>query len=146
MRRCFVSSFVAVEISHDLSVDHQPFVRIDANAEQTRIGVDLKDRVSGSEIVKNAGTVKNGEIGHVLFFLEFGWIAIQNLGFWQRDSSSFAGFEVDFVSICGHDFGSDVNFVWICHPTIRLAIKRRRSLGHELFSRGLEPDPIWMLG
>ena len=33
MRWSFVSSFVTVEISHDLSVDHQPFVRIDTDTE-----------------------------------------------------------------------------------------------------------------
>ena len=42
----FISPFVSVVVSHDLSVDHQPFVRIDANAEQTRICIDLEHGVS----------------------------------------------------------------------------------------------------
>ena len=51
--------------------------------------------------------------------------------------SSFAGFEVDFVSICGHDFGSDVNFVWICHPTIRLQIDAIEGMSVNCFTRNV---------
>ena len=46
MRWSLVPPLVAVVISHDLSVDHQPLVGIDADAEQSRVGVNLQYVVS----------------------------------------------------------------------------------------------------
>merc|ERR1719282_444588 len=59
MRRSFIPSFVAVVISHNLSVDHQPFVGVDANAEQTGISVNLQHLIPSAKIVQNTSLVKN---------------------------------------------------------------------------------------
>ena len=67
VRRGLVPSLVTVEISHDGSVHHQPLVGIDTDAEKTRVGVDLKHLVAGSQVVQNAGFVQHGQVGHVLF-------------------------------------------------------------------------------
>ena len=69
MGRSFVSSLVTVEISHDGCVHHQPLVRVDTDAEETGVGVDLENLVTGSQIVQDAGFVQNGQIGHVFFLL-----------------------------------------------------------------------------
>jgi hypothetical protein len=57
MRWSFVPPLVAVVISHDLSVDHQPLVGIDADAEESRVGVNLEYVVSCSEVVQDASFV-----------------------------------------------------------------------------------------
>ena len=50
-----VSPLVTVEGSHDGSVHHQPLVGVDTDTEQARVGVDLKNLVTGSQIVEDAG-------------------------------------------------------------------------------------------
>ena len=57
MRRCFVASFVAVVIAHDLRVDVQPLVGVDADAEEAGIRVDLQDLVARTQIVQDASPV-----------------------------------------------------------------------------------------
>ena len=48
-----VSPFVTVEGSHDGSVHHQPLVGVDTDTEQARVGVDLKNLVTGSQVVED---------------------------------------------------------------------------------------------
>ena len=54
MRRNFIAPFVAEKVSHDLRVDVEPFVRVDADAEETRVGVDLQHQVARAQVVQDA--------------------------------------------------------------------------------------------
>ena len=69
--------------SHDGSVHHQPLVRVDTDAEETRVGVDLEDLVAGPQVVEDTSLVQDGQVGHVFLLLELGGIAIKNLGLGQ---------------------------------------------------------------
>ena len=70
MRGGFVPSLVAVIISHDLSVHHQPFVRIDTNAEKARISVNLQYLVASPEIVKDASSERGCAIKRRIVVLD----------------------------------------------------------------------------
>jgi len=120
MRRSFISSLVAVEISHDWSVDHQPLVRVDTDAEQTRVSVDLQHLIPSTKIVQNTSLVKNGQVGHVFFLFKLGRIALKHFGLRKRHRASFAGFQVDFVSIVFDNFRPDEDIGRIRNPTIHL--------------------------
>jgi hypothetical protein len=85
MRRSLVPSLVPVESSHDVGVDHEPLVRIDTDAKETGVSVNLKHLVTSPQVVENAGLVKDGQVGHVLFLLELGRVALVNLRFRKRD-------------------------------------------------------------
>ena len=52
-----VSSSVSVMGSHDGSVHHQPFVRVDTDAKETRVSVNLENLVARSQVVEDAGSV-----------------------------------------------------------------------------------------
>merc|ERR1719383_219102 len=143
--RGFIPSLVAVIISHDLSVHHQPLVRVDADAEKTGVGVDLEHLVARAKIVQNASSVKNRQVGHVFFLLEFRRVAFQNLGFGKGDGRSLVGFEIDLVSAASGNLGSDVDVSRIGNPSVSLGIEGCGALLHELFLGGFEPNPIWML-
>merc|ERR1719347_1089834 len=73
--------------SHDGSVHHQPLVRVDTDAEETRVGVDLEDLVAGPQVVEDTSLVQDGQVGHVFLLLELGGIAFQNLGLGKADAS-----------------------------------------------------------
>ena len=53
VRRSVSTSAVSEMGSHDGSVHHQPFVGVDTDTEETRIGVDLKNLVTGSQAVED---------------------------------------------------------------------------------------------
>merc|ERR1719516_486608 len=144
VRRGLISPLVTVEGSHDGSVHHQPLVRVDTDTEQARVGVDLKNLVTGSQIVEDAGSVQDGQVGHVLLLLELGRVAFKNLGFGQFDGS-FGALDGAFVS-SRDDLGFDVDLIGVGNPAIHLSVERGGSLGHELLHWRLEPQPIWMLG
>jgi hypothetical protein len=84
MRRRLVPPLVPVEVPHDVSVHHQPFVGVDTDAEETRVGVDLEDLVTGSQTVENAGFVQDGQVGHVFLLFELGRVCIKNLVLGER--------------------------------------------------------------
>jgi hypothetical protein len=86
VRRRLVSPLVPVERSHDGSVHHEPFVRVNTDAEETRVGVDLEDLVAGSQIVQDATLVEDGQVGHVLLLFELGGVAFKHLGFGEGDT------------------------------------------------------------
>ena len=48
-----VSSSVSVMGSHDGSVHHQPLVGVDTDTEETRVGVNLEDLVTGPQVVED---------------------------------------------------------------------------------------------
>ena len=52
--------------SHDRSVHHQPFVRVDTDTEKTRIGVDLQDLVARPQVIEDASPEKNETIMPVI--------------------------------------------------------------------------------
>jgi hypothetical protein len=81
VRRSFVPSLVAVESSHDVGVDHEPFVRVDTDAKESGIGVNLEHLVTSPQVVKDAGFVENGQVGHILLLLELGRVAIEDIRF-----------------------------------------------------------------
>ena len=61
MRRSVGTSAVSVMGSHDGSVHHQPLVGVDTDTEETGIGVDLKDLVTGSQVVEDTSPVEKRE-------------------------------------------------------------------------------------
>ena len=65
MRGRFVASFVSVVISHDLRVDHEPLVRVDADAKKTRVRVNLQHVVPDWEWYR-VSTIPN---------IVFSWLA-----------------------------------------------------------------------
>ena len=58
MRRSVGASAISVMGSHDGSVDHQPLVRVDTDTEETRVGVDLENLVTGSQVVEDTCPVE----------------------------------------------------------------------------------------
>ena len=72
--------------SHDGSVHHQPLVGVDTDTEETGIGVDLENLVTGSQVVEDTSLVQDGQVGHVFLLLELGGIAFQNLGLGKADA------------------------------------------------------------
>merc|ERR1712002_669543 len=142
----FIPSLVAVKVSHDGSVHEQPFVRVDTDAEETRVGVNLKHLVTGSQIVQHAGFVQNGQVGHVLLLFEFRRITLKDLGLWQILYLGFGRFNFDGLSIVRLDSGSDVDFLGVGNPSRGLGIKGGAALLEELIHGALKPQPIGMGG
>merc|ERR1711936_106993 len=124
-----VSSSVSEMGSHDRSVHHQPFVRVDTDTEKTRIGVDLQDLVTGSQVVEDTSLVQDGQVGHVFLLFKLGGIAIQDLGL-GNILGSFGG--LDFAGIAGlGDLAADVNLIGIGDPAVSLGVEWGGPLGHK---------------
>ena len=81
MRRSVGTSAVSEMGSHDGSVHHQPLVGVDTDTEETGIGVDLENLVTGSQVVEDTSLVQDGQVGHVFLLLKLGRISIENLRF-----------------------------------------------------------------
>ena len=58
MGRSVSTSAVSEMGSHDGSVHHQPLVGVDTDTEETRIGVDLENLVTDSQVVEDTSPVK----------------------------------------------------------------------------------------
>merc|ERR1739838_1017853 len=144
MRWGLVSSSVSEMGSHDGSVHHQPFVRVDANTEETRIGVDLETLVTRPQVEEDARLVEDGQVGHILLQEEFWGVAFKDFSFGEAESVAIFSLDIAWVLASG-DGGLDVDQIGICDPALSLGIERRGPLGHKLSAGGLEPDPIWML-
>merc|ERR1719167_741555 len=100
VRRSIGTSAVSVMGSHDGSVHHQPLVGVDADTEETGIGVDLKDLVTGSQVVEDTSLVQDGQVGHVFLLLEFGGIAVKDLGL-GKGQGLFGGLDFACVTRAG---------------------------------------------
>ena len=91
MRRNLVPSLSQIEPDGCLGIDRVSLVRIDSNAEQTGVGLNLENQinsmltfsdvkthvdkfglVSRPQIVEDRGLVEVGEVGHVLTLLKLG--------------------------------------------------------------------------
>jgi hypothetical protein len=130
VRRSLIPSLVPVKSSHDVGVDHEPFVRVDTDAKETGISVNLEDFVTIPQIVENAGLVEDGQVGHVLLLLELGRIAIEDFRFGNA-VRPFGSVDLTRVASSG-DLSLDVNFLRIGNPAIDLGVEWRGSLGQEL--------------
>merc|ERR1719308_742177 len=104
VRRSVGTSAVSVMGSHDGSVHHQPLVRVDTDTEETRVGVDLENLVTGSQVVEDTSLVKDGQVGHVFLLLELGRIAFQNLSLGQVVGSA-GSLDVELVGATTDDLG-----------------------------------------
>merc|ERR1712042_108292 len=145
MRRSVGTSAVSVMGSHDGSVHHQPLVRVDTDAEETRVGVDLENLVTGSQVVEDTSPVKDGQVGHVFLLLELGGIALKDLSL-GKSFISLGSLDFDLVTATTGNFAADVNFIGIGNPALGLGVELDGSLSHKLLSGRLEPDPVRMLG
>ena len=72
MRWDFIPPLAQVQLDHSWGVDGEPLVRVDDNAEEARVGVDKLGLVPGFQVVEDGGVVEEGQVGHVVAFLELG--------------------------------------------------------------------------
>jgi hypothetical protein len=62
-----------------LSVDGEPLVRIDGNAEEARVGVDELVLVPDNRVPQDAGIIEVGQAGHVIRTVKLGWVDLTDL-------------------------------------------------------------------
>merc|ERR1711970_767160 len=145
VRRSIGTSAVSEMGSHNGSVHHQPLVGVDTDTEETRIGVDLENLVTDSQVVEDTSLVQDGQVGHVFLLLELGGIALEDLGLGKLVSAA-GSLNGELVWTTSGDLCSDVDLIRVGDPTIRLGIIRSGSLSHKHFRGRLKPDPVRMLG
>ena len=70
-----------------MSVERVTFIGIDNHNKETRVGMDQLGLVTGLQVPEDGSIIEEGEVDHILAFLELGWI----------DLSKFFGFENLFL-------------------------------------------------
>ena len=66
MWRHFSLALVLVAHNDVVIVDGQPFVGVDGDTEETRVGVDQEDLVTGAQVVDDRSLRQVSHVGHVL--------------------------------------------------------------------------------
>jgi hypothetical protein len=84
VRRNLIPSLANIHLDYSCSVDGKPFVRVDNNAEEARIGVNKFGLKSDFQVVEDRSIIEERQVGHVFTFFKFGWIDLSNLCRWKN--------------------------------------------------------------
>jgi hypothetical protein len=79
MRRDFIASLAKIDFCNPVGVETITLVRVDDYHEKTRVGMDHLSLVTGLQIPEDRSIIEEGQVDHVLTFLEFWWIDSSNL-------------------------------------------------------------------
>ena len=74
-----IPPFADVQLHGAESVDGEPLVRVDGDAEEAGVGVDQLVLVPHHRVPENAGVAEEGQVGHVLGAVELGRVDLANL-------------------------------------------------------------------
>ena len=75
----FIPPLTQVQLHHCLSINWKPFIWVDDNAKQSRVGIDELGLITSFQIVENRCIIQVSQICHVLTFFEFWWVDLSNL-------------------------------------------------------------------
>merc|ERR1719420_1442037 len=74
-----ITSLSKVDLAAPVSVQRITLVGVDNNNEETRVGVDKLGLVTGLQVPEDGSIIEEGQVDHVLNFLELGWIDLATL-------------------------------------------------------------------
>jgi len=75
----FITSLTKVDLADSVGVKRITLVWVDNNNEETRVGVDKLGLVTGLQVPEDGSIIEEGQVDHVLNFLELGWIDLATL-------------------------------------------------------------------
>ena len=87
MRWNLIPSLSKIHLDNSWSVDGEPFIWVDHNTEQARVGVDQLSLVSGLQVPEDRGFIEKSQVGHILTLLKL----------WRINLSNFLRFEGFFL-------------------------------------------------
>jgi len=74
-----IPSLAKIDLANSVSVQRITLVWVDNNHEKTRVGVDHLGLVSCLQVPEDGSIIEEGQVDHVLNFLELGWIDLATL-------------------------------------------------------------------
>merc|ERR1719420_768414 len=74
-----ITSLSQVDLAAPVGVQGITLVGVDNNNEETRVGVDKLGLVTGLQVPEDGSIIEEGQVDHVLNFLELGWIDLATL-------------------------------------------------------------------
>ena len=79
MRWAFIPPLANVDLHGSLGVDGEPLVRINGNAEETRVGVDELILVPDNRVPQDTSIIEVSQTRHVIGTVKFGRVDLSNL-------------------------------------------------------------------
>jgi hypothetical protein len=89
----FSTLLATVHVDNNITIDWQPLVGVDTDAEETRVCVNSHDSVSCGQVVQDGSFVKMGHVSHVSSLFKLSWVGEHNIFLGASGFVAFLGFD-----------------------------------------------------
>ena len=131
----FITSLALVDLYSSVGVNGVTLVWVDGDAEEARVGVNELVDVTDLQVVKYGWIVEVCQVGHVLAFLELGWVDLVDLVFLVVPGFTTWDTNGDEVTLGSLDLTEKETFLFIGDPARFLSIVRFCLIDSLLFER-----------